>query len=765
MALFSNNNHRRFEQLADDLVSHINRFAQGDYQARIDLTGDDTADRVVRALQKLQRTLQDQEIDQDRYLEQIAQRAQALADGQSTTPVQEKADGSAEKVRLALNAAIVQQQKAQEEQQTLRQEMATFARFKAALDNASVNVMIADNDRNIIYANTAVLDMLRTAESDLRQVLPHFSVDKIVGSNMDIYHKNPAHQRDLLAKMRDTYKTQLHLSGRVFSLIASPILDEQGTRLGSVVEWADLTATHRAQQALERQLAENLRFKVALDSVTVNVMIADNERNIIYANEAVLQMLRNAEADIKKALPQFSVDKIVGSNMDIYHKNPAHQRDLLATLSHTYSTQMTLNGRTFSLTATPIIDNKNNRLGNVVEWSDITEEMRVENEVAQIIENAAQGDFSHRLDLKGKDGFFLRVGEGINQLLNTSEQGLSEVVRVLGALAHGNLTEQIHTHYTGTFGQLKNDANSTVDKLKGIITQIREATDAIDTASKEIAAGNSDLSQRTEEQASSLEETASSMEELTSTVKQNSENAKQANQLAIGASDIAVKGGEVVKRVVDTMNSINESARKIVDIISVIDGIAFQTNILALNAAVEAARAGEQGRGFAVVATEVRNLAQRSAAAAKEIKALIHDSVDKVGAGSRLVDEAGHTMDEIVVSVKRVTDIMAEITAASVEQSGGIEQVNQAISQMDEVTQQNAALVEEAAAAAESLEEQAQMLASAVRMFKLDAHDNAAPAPMVMTPAKRPAAPARHTPQPKKPLPVSRVDDDEWAEF
>ena len=255
--------------------------------------------------------------------------------------------------------------------------------------------------------------------------------------------------------------------------------------------------------------------------------------------------------------------------------------------------------------------------------------------------------------------------------------------------------------------------------LSGIIGQINQAAGTITTASHEIAAGNADLSQRTEEQASSLEETASSMEELTSTVKQNAENAKQANQLALGASAVAVKGGAVVGQVVETMSSINESSKKIVDIIGVIDGIAFQTNILALNAAVEAARAGEQGRGFAVVASEVRNLAQRSAAAAKEIKALIGDSVDKVGAGSRLVDEAGKTMEEIVASVKRVTDIMSEITAASQEQSTGIEQVNQAITQMDEVTQQNAALVEQAAAAAESMEDQARNLEAIVAVFKV----------------------------------------------
>jgi methyl-accepting chemotaxis protein len=258
----------------------------------------------------------------------------------------------------------------------------------------------------------------------------------------------------------------------------------------------------------------------------------------------------------------------------------------------------------------------------------------------------------------------------------------------------------------------------------------------IATGSQEIALGNADLSQRTEEQASSLEETASSMQELTATVKQNAENAKQANQLALGASEVALKGGQVVGQVVTTMSSIKESSKKIVEIISVIDGIAFQTNILALNAAVEAARAGDQGRGFAVVASEVRTLAQRSAGAAKEVKLLISDSVQKVEEGTRLVDEAGKTMGEIVSAVNRVTHIMSEITAASQEQSAGIEQINQAVTQMDEVTQQNAALVEEAAAAAESMEDQAQCLARAVSVFKLAQHEERA----LVTHAEKPSA-------------------------
>jgi methyl-accepting chemotaxis protein len=353
---------------------------------------------------------------------------------------------------------------------------------------------------------------------------------------------------------------------------------------------------------------------------------------------------------------------------------------------------------------------------------------------------------------------------------------------VVGKVASGDLTVRIETKANDK-SSLLYAMKTMVGSLTGTVRGIKESTDTINTAAKEISQGNADLSQRTEEQASSLEETASSMEELTSTVKQNAENARQANQLAVGASDVAVRGGEVVKQVVSTMNGISESSKKIADIIGVIDGIAFQTNILALNAAVEAARAGEQGRGFAVVATEVRNLAQRSAAAAKEIKELITDSVGKVDAGSKLVDEAGKTMDEIVSSVKRVTDIMAEITAASQEQSSGIEQVNTAVTQMDEVTQQNAALVEQAAAAAESMEEQARNLAQMVAQFQLEQGAAAAPAvaasPAVVVSAPKPvvknvakferklkpkaAAPVAANEAPKAKKAVGAEDD--WKEF
>jgi methyl-accepting chemotaxis protein len=347
---------------------------------------------------------------------------------------------------------------------------------------------------------------------------------------------------------------------------------------------------------------------------------------------------------------------------------------------------------------------------------------------------------------------------------------LRQAVEVARRVAQGDLTGQVRVQSKDEAGQLMAALKEMNDSLVRIVMQVRSGTDTIATASHEIAAGNQDLSSRTEQQASSLEETASSMEELTSTVKQNADNARQANSLARSASTVAVKGGAVVSQVVETMGSINASAKKISDIIGVIDGIAFQTNILALNAAVEAARAGEQGRGFAVVAGEVRTLAQRSAGAAKEIKELIEDSVDKVGAGTRLVDQAGVTMQEIVDSVKRVTDIMDEIAAASEEQTAGIEQINQAVNQMDEVTQQNAALVEEAAAAAEALQDQAGNLAQVVNLFKLEdmeAAVEAASLTLVTPPAGLPADPqpretlAHPVAQPK----LAAVSGGDWHEF
>ena len=395
---------------------------------------------------------------------------------------------------------------------------------------------------------------------------------------------------------------------------------------------------------------------------------------------------------------------------------------------------------------------------------------------------------SARMIINTLAGITLLLSAAVAWLVSRSiTRPLTEAVGVARRVADGDLTTKVEVKSTDETGQLMSALQTMNGNLYNIVSQVRQGTDTIATASGEIATGNMDLSARTEQQAGSLEETASAMEELTSTVRQNADNARQANQLAVSASSVAVDGGTVVGKVVDTMSSINDSSKKIVDIIGVIDGIAFQTNILALNAAVEAARAGEQGRGFAVVASEVRSLAQRSAAAAKEIKILIDDSVAKVDTGSKLVEQAGTTMTEVVASVKRVTDIVGEISAASQEQSQGIEEVGRAITSIDETTQQNAALVEESAAAAQSLQDQAAKLMQLVSVFKLDqqmtktattsatstampkkATVNITPKPAQLKQAQKPASASTSTPalaSSAKPVTVAAGKDDEWEQF
>jgi methyl-accepting chemotaxis protein len=385
---------------------------------------------------------------------------------------------------------------------------------------------------------------------------------------------------------------------------------------------------------------------------------------------------------------------------------------------------------------------------------------------ANAIDNNATGSTTLILTLAACAAL---LGAAISWLLTRGiVRPIREAVEVAEQVAAGDLTRSIVASTNDETGALLRALRHMNDSLVGIVSQVRGGTDTIATASREISAGNLDLSSRTEQQAGALEETAASMEELTTTVRQNADNARQANQLAIAASQVATQGGAVVGEVITTMGAINDSANRIVDIIGVIDGIAFQTNILALNAAVEAARAGEQGRGFAVVASEVRNLAQRSAAAAKEIKELITASVANVDAGAKLVDQAGSTMEQVVGSIRRVTDIMAEITSASQEQTGGIEQVNQAIGQMDSVTQQNAALVEEAAAAATSMQDQAGKLAEVVSVFKLDREQGFNVAAQVAAPSrpavKRPA-PKAIAAKPAKRRETVAAGAGDWEEF
>ncbi len=493
---------------------------------------------------------------------------------------------------------------------------------------------------------------------------------------------------------------------------------DEGSRL--------LRALHRMRERLQANLdqlqaqaEQGFRIRQALDVASANVLIADADYNIVYANPALVDTFSRAEADVRRELPDFRARELVGKNMDAFHKNPAHQRAMVAQMTGKLSAQLQLAGHDFKFIATPIVDEGGVARGVVVEWFERTQELEVEREVQAVVDAARAGDLSGRASLTGKSGFFHSLSESINELVGSCEQIIDDTRRVVGAIAAGDLSERIESNYQGAFAQMKEDANATVDKLTEVVRKIKRAADSMNTAAASNLAGNANLNERTEAQAASLEETSASIEQITAMVQQTAENAERANQLSSDASEAAERGSEVVREAVQAMGEISTASRSIADIIGVIDEIAFQTNLLALNASVEAARAGEQGRGFAVVASEVRNLAGRSATASREIRDLIKDSVAKVESGTRLVNASGETLAGFVTTVREVSGTVSEISAASREQASGIEQINTAVARMDEMTQQNAALVEEGTAASEAIGREAELLRRLIAFFKV----------------------------------------------
>lgn len=545
-----------------------------------------------------------------------------------------------------------------------KQETINAARLKLALDTCTSNMMMADANFNICYLNEAVKAFLQEAEKDIQQDLPRFSVANLIGANIDIFHKNPVHQRNMLERLSDTYKTSIQVGGRSFNLVANPIFGANRERLGTVVEWQDGAAMGMS--------------------------------NAINKSQAVIEFLPSgiivsANQNFLSAMG-YTLDEIKGKHHGIFvepaYKNSIEYRQFWEAL--------------------------NRGEAQTSEFKRIAKGGR---------EIWIQASYNPIMDLKNKVVRVVKTATDVTQMVITrteNEAGMNEAVKVLTGVAAGNLTQKMNLEYKGTFADIKKAVNATVDRLYDMVRRIMEAGQSVNSASGEISAGSADLAMRTEQQASSLEETAASMEEITATVKQNSKSATTASELSSKANVVAEQGGKVVEDAVGAMSNIEKSSQKISDIIGVIEEIAFQTNLLALNAAVEAARAGDAGKGFAVVASEVRALAGRSAVASKEIKALISESASQVKTGAGLVNQAGTTLKEIVGSVKQVASIISEIAAASVEQSTGIEEINSAIAQMDEATQQNAALVEENSAAAASLVSQAKELENLMSFFALN---------------------------------------------
>lgn len=627
-------------------------------------------------------------------------------------------DRTDELARLAEEKARVEERARQKELLQAQDKILADdnARVKQALDVCQANVMVADADLNIVYTNDSVIKMVSSREKELQQIIPSLNAASLMGSKAHALHSNPDSQKRLIESLKSTDEQRLVMAGLSFDLIATPMFDEANNRLGTVIEWKDITES-LARQAQDKIVAdENGRVRQALDGATSNLLLTDPSDTIIYLNNTLSELFRRSETHIKAERPQFSSDALLGSKLEnlIGSSMQSSAANEVGTTK-----ELVLGGLTFKITISQLTGAGGERLGTVVELEDRTQELAIEGDVQNMVQSALAGDLSQRIACEGQGGFIEVLSTGINELVAVCEGVTNETIAVLSNLSNGDLTRKIEGEYKGSFQKLQEDVNLTVDRLTEVVSSIKSASESVATGAHEIFQGNTNLSNRTEQQAASLEETASSMEEMTSTVQANAKNAREADKLALVAREKAEQGGQVVGNAVFAMTEINNSSKHIADIISVIDEIAFQTNLLALNASVEAARAGEQGRGFSVVASEVRNLAGRSAAAAKEIKELIQDSLSKVTEGSKLVDESGQTLEEIIGAVKQVTDIVGEISAASAEQASGIEEVNKSITQMDEMTQQNAALVEEAAAASEGMGDRAKDLSNQIQFFSI----------------------------------------------
>jgi len=592
-----------------------------------------------------------------RPLRQAIETAEAVGQGRLNNDI--PTDGQDEPGKV-LNALAVMQTELRTRNERDAKISAENGRVKEALDTSGTNIMLADVNFNIIYGNKSLMTMLQKSESEIRKDLPRFEASKVIGSNIDAFHKNPSHQRGMLERLQGTHNARLKLGSRSFDLVINHVRDAQGSRTGTIVEWTDRT---EELAALERELQlgrEGRRVQQALDATSSNVMIADAEGVIVFMNKSLVLMLRSNEGEIRKQLPQFDSNRLIGMNFDRFHKNPAHQRGLIDRLTTEHVAEIKVAAASFRLIASPIVDTDGKRLGTVVEWRDRTAELAAEAEVSAMVDGANQGDFTQRIGLEGKTEFFKMLGEKFNSL---------------------------------------------VDTVSGTIREVRVAADQLSGASDQVSQTSQSLSHSASQQAASVEETTASLQEMAASVKQNADSANVTDGMATKAAKEAMDGGQAVGQTVDAMKQI---ATKI----SIIDDIAYQTNLLALNAAIEAARAGEHGKGFAVVAAEVRKLAERSQVAAQEIGTLASNSVD-------LAEKAGKLLGNMVPSIQKTSELVQEIAAASGEQSQGVAQIGGAMSHLSTATQQTASASEELSATAEELSAQATQLQEQMAYFRL----------------------------------------------
>ncbi|MFO0725362.1 MAG: methyl-accepting chemotaxis protein [Myxococcota bacterium] len=548
-----------------------------------------------------------------------------------------------------------------------------LALFRSALDGVTTNIMMADPDLRITYLNPSLQRMLEGAEAEIRREIPSFSSRGLIGRNIDDFHRQPSHQRNLMRDLRGAHRARINVAGFTFDLIVTPARDASGKLHGFAVEWSDMTEKLKAESERAALAAEALRVRGAIEGATTNMMIANEKFEIVFMNASLRQMLQKNESAIRQELPHFRVEGLIGTCIDRFHKNPSHQRNMLSGLHGTHRVEMKLGGREFSLTACVSRDGEK-VVGYSVEWVDITEQATAQREVERVLRGAVAGDLTQRIATDRYTGFVKSIGDGMNRLLDSISEafGATKVA-----------TEQI--------GQAATQLQSTSQMMSASAVELNAAADQSSRALTQAADG----------------------------VRTNADNAAMANQLVTQTSAAAQTGQGKMEEMSAAMSDIHNAAQQIAKIIKVIDEIAFQTNLLALNAAVEAARAGRHGKGFAVVAQEVRSLAERSAKAAKETASLIEDSVDKVGHGVKIADATRASLKEIVQNVVKVVDLVGEIATASGEQSQAIKAVTDSMGQVTEGAQAGSQQSSEVAAAAEEMGRQMEILKERMAKYRV----------------------------------------------